>query len=416
MKFMDKRVISPGTLTGRTTVPSSKSVAHRAIILGGLLCDNILVTDIDFSEDIYATLDALNALGISYEIYENSVKLTKEKLVTNSEIEINARESGSTLRFFIPVAAALNNKTVFTGGGRLPERPLDAYFELFEKQGIKYSHPEGRYLPLTVEGEFISDVFEIRGDTSSQFITGLMLASATKGEHEIKITTELQSKPYAEITADLMRKFGCEVSGEYNVTASKGCSITEYSVEKDWSQAAFFLVGGIISGDVTLTDMNMDSKQGDKDIVDIIKRFGGDITVNGTEITAKKSKIKGIDIDAADIPDLVPIMSVLACFAEGTTRIYNAERLRIKESDRLSAMYEELTKLGADIKMTDDGLIINGGKKLYGASVYGHNDHRIVMSMAIAALGTEGNVEISDCRAVKKSWPDFFSDYQKLRG
>lgn len=416
MKFMDKRVISPGTLTGRTTVPSSKSVAHRAIILGGLLCDNILIKDIDFSEDIYATLDALKTLGVMCETEEHSVKLSKEKLITNGEIEINARESGSTLRFLIPVAAALNNKTVFSGGGRLPERPLDAYFELFDKQGIKYSCPDGKYLPLTIEGGFTSDVFEIRGDTSSQFITGLMLASATSGEHEIKITTDLQSKPYAEITADLMRKFGCDVSGEYKVTASKGCNLTEYSVEKDWSQAAFFLAGGIINGNVTLTDMNMDSKQGDKEIVDIIKRFGGDITVNGTEITAKKSKIKGIDIDASDIPDLVPIMSALACFAEGTTRIYNAERLRIKESDRLSAMYEELTKIGADIKMTNDGLIINGGKKLRGASVYGHNDHRIVMSMAIAAIGTEGDVEISDCNAVKKSWPGFFSDYQELRG
>ncbi len=415
---MDKIKLSKSELFGEVSVCSSKSVSHRAIILSALSGKKMKISGVDLSDDITATIEALKSLGIQIEYQDKTVCVDASFIKRNSSVKVNAGESGSTLRFFIPLVIALNNEAEFNGEGRLPKRPLDDYFELFKKEGIFYERKED-YLPLLVKNTFKSSTFEIKGNTSSQFVTGLMLASLCyEREITIKITTNLESKPYIDITADVMRDFGhiVEFSGN-EIRIKKGkTEISEYTVENDWSQAAFFLVGGLISGEVKLKGMNLLSSQGDKKILDVLKSFGGNITTKDDAVIAKKSKLLATDIDASDIPDLVPILSVAAAMAEGTTLIYNAGRLRIKESDRLLAVTEMLGIFGIPVEMGEDYLKITGKGIFKGGKINSFNDHRIVMSASIAALNCDSPLIIEDYKAVNKSYPEFFEDYIKLGG
>ncbi len=412
---MNEMILKPRYIKGNVFVPSSKSVAHRALICASFSEKPIKVRNINFSNDIYATIDALRQLGVKITEEKDGILVDGSMKIKNKDVVIDANESGSTLRFLIPVSAMLENTATFNGKGRLPERPLDDYFEIFDMSGIEYSCPDGRYLPLKVSGNVMLDEVNVKGNTSSQFITGLMFCGFVN-DIKINITTQLQSKPYVDITVDVLRKFGCNVNvGNNTYEISKSHTlIDEYSVERDWSQAAFFMCAGAINGDITLKDMNLNSAQGDMEIISLLKKFGADVTINGSDINVKKSDLQGIDIDVGDIPDLVPVLSVLACFAKGKTKIYNASRLRIKESDRLQAMYEELTKLGADVKIGSDYLVINGGKKLHSANVDSHNDHRIAMAMTVASVGCEGNIKLTGYDAVGKSYPHFFEDWSSL--
>lgn len=415
---MDNIKLFGAELNGDVKVCSSKSVAHRAIIAGALSTNKMVIKNVDYSKDITATINALKALKVNIEYENNEIRIDSTNLLKNSKADVDAVESGSTLRFLIPVFIALNNETVFSGEGRLPKRPLDDYFELFDKDGIFYERKVD-YLPLKVKGTFKNDLFEIKGNTSSQFITGLMLSAiALEREITIKITTELESKPYIDITAGVLRDFGHTVEFKDNmIKVKKGkCKISEYTVERDWSQAAFFLTGGLINGSVNVLDMRLDSLQGDKKIIDVLRRLGGNINVYENKIEVKKSKLKGIDIDASQIPDLVPILSVAGAFAEGTTLIYNAKRLRIKESDRLLAVTNMLRNTGVKVEMGEDYLKIEGTDNLKGGIVNSFNDHRIVMSAAIAALNSKEPVVIEDYKAITKSYPAFFEDYFKIGG
>lgn len=412
---MDKITLKPSYVKGDIIVPSSKSVAHRGLITASLCGRKVKIKNIDFSDDVNATIDSLKELGVSVYVDSDYIEIDGSNILKGRQINIDANESGSTLRFLIPISVLLENKVVFTGKGRLPERPLNDYFRIFDKYGVKYSHPLDKFLPLEVKGGIDLCEVDVGGNTSSQFITGLMFCGLIK-PIKINITTKLQSKPYVDITVDVLEKFGCSVVEEKNTyyIEKKETLIDEYYVERDWSQAAFFMCAAAINGDITLKDMNFSSAQGDMKIVDLLKEFGADIIVSGGDINIKKSNLHGINIDVGDIPDLVPTLAVLACFAEGKTKIYNAARLRIKESDRLQAMYDELTKLGADIEIYDDYLIINGGKTLYGTDVDSHNDHRIAMAMAVASVGCEGDIKLSGFNAVKKSYPHFFEDWSSL--
>ena len=412
---MNKYVLNPGRVAGNVTVPSSKSVAHRGLIAAAFSNKKIKIKNIDFSNDIYATIDALKQLGVTIEVEKDCVLVDGSTIIKNSDVSINANESGSTLRFLIPVASMLTKSVTFDGKGRLPERPLDDYFEIFDDFGINYSHPEGKYLPLNVCGDVGFSEVNVKGNTSSQFITGLILCGLVNFV-KVNIVSELQSKPYVDITIDVLKKFGCEIDEighSYSIKKNE-TFIDEFEVEKDWSQAAFFMCAAAINGSVTLKNMNINSAQGDMQIISLLKKFGADVKINGNDVLVNKSKMNGIEIDVCDIPDLVPVLSVLACFANGQTKIYNAKRLRIKESDRLQAMYDELTKLGADVEIGEDYLIINGGKQLTGAEVDSHNDHRIVMAMAVASVGCIGDVVINGCDAVNKSYPHFFEDWSSL--
>ncbi len=414
---MSNVTIKPSSLSGKVTVPPSKSDVHRALICAALSTGVSVISPVAFSQDILATLDCIAALGADVEIKGDSVSIDPKNMFKNKTAELNCRESGSTVRFFIPIAAAGGVSTVFSGKGRLPMRPLDVYSRLLPQHGVECITAGG--LPFEIVGKLTSGKFDLPGNISSQFITGLLFAlPLLEGDSVIHLTSPLQSKGYIDMTIAVQARFGVKITqknGDYYISGGQTYTPCAYATEGDWSQAAFFLAAGALGGDVSVRGVRFDSRQGDKEIVSLLDRFGAKVTINDFHTECSEDKLRGIDIDASQIPDLVPILSVVSAFAEGTTRIYNAERVRLKESDRLEAMYRALSACGANIVQTEDGLIIHGGS-LHGGIVNGCNDHRIVMSMAIAALRADEEIIISDKESISKSYDTFFDDYTMLGG
>ncbi len=421
---MDMVNIKPVMLDGEVKIPPSKSIAHRAVIAAFLSGGHCTIENIDLSDDITATIGCVKAMGAKcrYDKKTGVLELSCEKLKsTKRRLTLDCGESGSTLRFFIPIALALGFKCEFTGHGRLMKRPLEPYMKVFEKKGISY---ELKNDVLTTEGQLSSGVYVIDGSLSSQFITGLLFAlSALKGDSEIFIEGKTVSKGYIDLTLKVLADFGIKIENkEYKRFIIKGnqkYKITDYRVEGDFSQAAFFLVAGAIGSNIVCTGMNPGSIQGDREILTILEKAGAKVqTGENGKIQARFSpNLHGITVDAGEIPDLVPIIAVFLSFCRGESLIMNAGRLRIKESDRLRAISSELRMLGVDIYEGTDYLKINGRHVLEGTTVSAWNDHRIAMSMAIAASRCEGNVGITGAEtAVKKSYPGFFEDYRSLGG
>lgn len=412
--------ISPGQLNGEITIPSSKSTCHRALICAGLSDGISNIGNVLYSQDIEATSLAMKSLGVNIIADKDSIEVTgTEELDVKSPI-INCFESGSTLRFLIPIAATLGKKVTFDGKGKLVERPLDPYYKIFDVQGIDYENNDGK-LPLTINGKLTPGDYKIKGDISSQFISGLLFALPTlNGDSRIIVTTELESKPYVDLTIDMLKKFSVHIENrdykEFTIKGNQKYAASDYKVEGDFSQAAFWLVAGTLGANVCCAGLDMESLQGDKSILEIIENMGGEILKEDNKIKALSRKTKGIVIDASQCPDLVPVLTVLASLSEGTTEIINAARLRIKESDRLSAISSELNKLGADITEKEDGLLIEGKNSLKGGIVNSWNDHRIAMSMAIASLKCDEPVIIQDAECVKKSYPHFWRHFCELGG
>lgn len=411
--------IKPRNLTGAVTIPPSKSLSHRAIICSALANGKSTVENLIFSKDIIATSEAMRSLGIEMELKDSSIviKGTDDLKLVNNEIDCN--ESGSTLRFIIPIALLTSEEVTFKGRGRLTTRPLDSYYNIFDKEGIVYDNKSG--LPLKVKGSLKPSVYEIEGNISSQFITGLMFTlPLLNGDSTIKIIGELESKGYIDLTIDVLKQYGIEIENnnyqEFVIKGNQKYTPQDYRVEGDYSQVAFFIVAGLLGGEVTCLDMKKDSLQGDKVIIDIARSMGANIEVLDDKIIVHPSRTYGAVVDAAQCPDLVPAIAALAAVSEGETRIINAERVRIKESDRLKAMCTELNKIGADVAETKDGLIIKGKFMLEGGVVDGWNDHRIVMALAVVASKCMGDLTIEGSEAITKSYPTFFKDFKKLGG
>lgn len=415
---MSNVTIKPSRLKGSVQAPPSKSDVHRAIICAALAKGESVISPVAFSEDILATIDCIKALGAEVSVVENKVKINSSRIFENEEAEMPCRESGSTLRFFIPVAAAGGVNAVFNGKGRLPQRPLGVYTELLPNHGVECITEGG--LPFEIKGRITPGRFDVPGNISSQFITGLLFAlPLLEGDSIIHLTSPLQSKGYIDMTVAVQKQFGVIIENkgsDYIVKGGQSYIPCNYTTEGDWSQAAFFLVAGAISGDVTVTGIKKNSYQGDKEIVEILKRFGADIEQSETSVHCKSSGLFGIDIDASQIPDLVPILAVCGAFAEGVTTIYNAQRVRLKESDRLSAISNCMNRCGARIAETEDGLTIYGVNSLNGGFAEGYNDHRIVMSMAVAALRSSSDITVSDRESITKSYSEFFNDYRSIGG
>ena len=331
---------------------------------------------------------------------------------------LDCHESGSTLRFLIPVAAAGGVNAVFNGSGRLPERPIGIYTDMLPEKGVTCDTQGG--LPLRTGGRLKSGVFYVPGDVSSQFISGLLFAlPLLKGDSDIILTSPIQSAGYINMTIRTMSKFGIEVDMTdrgWHVRGGQHYIPTDYTTDGDWSQAAFFLVAGAVGGEVTVNGCNIDSSQGDRKIAALLREFGAEVQQDGGSITVKKAPLHAVTIDAAQIPDLVPVLAVCACFAEGTTRIVNAARLRIKESDRLKTTAALLNALGGKVTELPDGLEITGVASLQGGSAEGYNDHRIVMAAATCAAGAFGAVSCTDAWSVNKSYPDFYEAYTAIGG
>jgi len=424
---LQKVQITPTVLKGKVMIPPSKSVSHRAIISAGLAEGISRVSNVILSEDIISTMKGMESLGVAVQVLgsvEEGKPVTLEikgnpnlRIVNNT---INCRESGSTLRFLIPLAALVDGEVTFTGQGKLVERPLDAYYEIFQEQGINYKNTEG-LLPLTVHGRMKSGIFKLKGNVSSQFITGLMFVlPLLEGDSKIIITTEMESKGYIDLTIDVLEKFGVTIQNnnyrEFLVKGNQRYINRDYRIEGDYSQAAFWIVAGTIGENITSLGLNDSSLQGDKAILEITKAMGGDWEVTAEGVEARRVETKGTTIDASQCPDLVPVLAVLGALSKGTTKIINAERLRIKESDRLKAISTELNKLGAKVSELTDGLVIEGVDELTGGTVDSWNDHRIAMAMAVASLRCAGTVTITGSDAVNKSYPHFWKDFMKLGG
>jgi len=412
----------PKKLAGEVRVPPSKSIAHRAVICAGLAQGQSTIRQIAYSDDIRATIGGMTALGMSADSREEDglSLLTVRGGLSDGEKTIDCGESGSTLRFLIPLALVRAGKTVFTGHGKLGERPLLDYYRIFDRQGISYHTADGR-LPLTVDGRLSAGDYQLSGQTSSQFVSGLLFAlPLLPGDSRIEITTSLESRGYVDLTLDVMGQFGVQVEREgdqlYRIPGGQHYQPTDYTVESDFSQAAFWLVSGCLGSDLRCLGLQADSLQGDKAILEIITAMGGRIRWDGPGLRAFPGKTRGVTVDVSQCPDLVPILAVLASLSQGRTRIVNAARLRLKESDRLAAMATELGKIGADIREEGDGLVIHGRELLLGGQADSWNDHRIAMALAIAAQCCREPLTLSGSESVSKSYPNFWADYQALGG
>lgn len=409
--------ITPSKLIGRVKAPSSKSFSHRMLIAAALAGGVSEVSNISVSKDIDATVGAMNALGAN--ILSDSSTYTVMGIKQPSEkAVIDCCESGSTLRFIIPIAAALGCECEFHGKGKLPERPITPYIREMSKYGVTITREEG-VMPFTMSGKLKGGEYLLEGDISSQFITGLLFALPLCEENSvIRLTSRLESKPYADMTVSALNCFGIEIDetadeNGYPVYIIKGgqkYKSADCMVEGDYSQAAFFYVANALGSEIVVDNLNTASVQGDKKILEIIEKMGYNNT-NASDV-----KLKPFEADVSDIPDLVPIMTVLGCFGNGTSRITGAKRLKIKESDRLVAIADALNAVGGKVTVFDDALEIAPIEKFHAGTINGCNDHRIVMAAAIASTMSDGGFVITDAEAVTKSYPDFWKDFAALGG
>lgn len=410
--------VTPNILNGEVTIPASKSDCHRAIICAALSRGKCTLSRVTWSKDIEATISCVNALGAKTELKGDTLTIDSSHLFNNGKGLFDCCESGSTLRFFVPVVSALGMEGEFVGRGKLPERPIGVYLDTLPKNGVSCTTEGG--LPLNVSGQLKSGTFEVPGNISSQFVTGLLLAlPILEGDSKIVITSPMESIAYINMTIDTMKRFGVEVECTdygYFVKGNQKYKPQDYTVQGDWSHTAFFMVAGALGGKVTVKGVDINSIQGDKEICSLVERFGAKVTVGEDSVTVTKGEMKGISIDASQIPDLVPILAVCATGANGVTKIYNAERLRIKECDRLEATASLINNLGGVAGETEDGLVIQGVGSLNGGKAEGYNDHRIVMSASVASIIARNKVTITDSQAINKSYPEFFKDFASLGG
>ena len=417
--------IYPSKLKGEVKIPPSKSMAHRAIICAALSDGLCIIENIDYSDDIIATIDAMNSLGAKIVKHKDYIEVigaygSDEKAKETRIIDCN--ESGSTLRFLVPISLLFEGRSKFIGRGNLGKRPLTTYYNIFEKQGIEYSYEEGN-LNLVIDGELKAGTFEVEGNVSSQFITGLLFTLPLLNEDsKIIITTEMESKGYIDLTLRAMSDFGVKIINndyrEFIIKGNQKYSARNYRVEGDYSQAAFFLCADSLGNDVLCKDLDLNSLQGDKEVIDILERMNvvfnaNDIGVKGTT----NGELISTVIDGSQCPDIIPVLTSVAALTKGTTEIINAGRLRIKECDRLAAVTSELNKLGAKIIEKEEGLVVTGVEKLQGGiEVWSHKDHRIAMTLAIASTRCEEPIVIKDYECIAKSYPNFFDDFKALGG
>ena len=401
--------ITPSVLSGEVYAPASKSYAHRLIILACLSGKNITVKNVGNSKDVLATAECMKNLGADCQI--SGGDFTVKSFKAKAAAKIDCGESGSTLRFLLPVIAALGIRTQITGSEKLLSRPSDELVSVLNAHGAGIEN-------FTVKGKISAGKYEIDGSVSSQYISGLLLAfSALNGESELIIKGKSVSENYVDITVDALMDFGVKVEKTQNGYKVFGGYKPKsfYAVEGDYSGAAFMLAAGAIGKKVSVSGLNEQSKQGDKKIIEILKKFGAKVDIKENVITVSKDRLKGIEVDCENIPDLAQIISVVAAFSEGKTVLKGISRLKYKESDRIAAITDMLA--AAEIKCNCDGetLFITGGKPK-GGVFDSNNDHRTAMSCAMLAAGADGNSVINCAEAVGKSYPEFFKDYNKIGG
>lgn len=429
---MSECTFSAAKLTGRVTAPPSKSMAHRALVCAALTAhenfpdgDNITVRRVSSSRDMEATLNVLEGLGARFSRDGDSVVFygLEKQAGDCDNITLPCGESGSTLRFLLPVAAALGLKASFTCEGRLSQRPMEPLVSLMAEHGVSFS---AHTLPFSITGQLTHGAFSLPGDVSSQFVSGLMFAlPMLDGDSDIIMTSPLQSAGYVDMTVQALCHAGITIektADGWHIPGGQRYQSHGGTVEGDWSNAAFWLCAGALGADIRVYGLRMDSTQGDKAVLDVLRKFGAKPVYNESERCVEfdgHPPLEGIRIDAGPIPDLAPILSVCAAFAGSSTEIHNAARLRLKESDRISSMCSLLKAIGAQVDEYQESMVVHGcggAGKLAGGHVDGANDHRVVMSAAIAALFCKGEVTMTDCEAVQKSYPEFYREYHHMGG
>lgn len=413
------QTVFPRPRTGSVRIPASKSQAHRLLICAALGAQPVMLQCDGVSADIAATARCLRALGA--DITDDGAGTFRIGPIAGempAHADMLCGESGSTLRFLLPVVGALGADVTFHMEGRLPERPLSPLDAVLTAHGMTIRR-DGAL--LHVAGQLRPGTYELPGDVSSQYISGLLMAlPCLPGESTLVVTGRLESAGYIAMTEDALRLSGIRLQKQertYTIPGGQTARLpAQCRVEGDWSNAAFFLCMGALSpAGVTVTGLSAASSQGDRAVLDVLRRFGADVREMPDAITVRRGALRGVTIDAAPIPDLIPVLSVVAALADGETRIVNAARLRLKESDRLESTAAMLRALGAQVEVHDSGLTITGRKMLTGGTVDPQRDHRIAMAAATAACGCTAPVTVHDCACTDKSYPRFWTDLSALK-
>ena len=412
------RVIPGGSRRGSVRIPASKSQMHRLLICAALGTGRTELRCDGVSADIAATAACLRAMGAGIEEREPGVFLvTPVKSAPSEPVRLPCGESGSTLRFLLPMAGALGIHGEFMREGRLPDRPLTPLDGELASHGMSLA---GDGPVLRCGGTLVPGAYSLPGNVSSQYISGLLMAlPLLPGDSTLEIRGTLESAAYVAMTEDALRiaDVAFEKSGaSYRIPGGQRFSLPpSLTAEGDWSGGAFFLcMGALSAGGVTVRGLSAASTQGDRAVTELLRRFGAAVEEREDAITVRRGRLRGIEIDAGPIPDLIPVLSIVAAAAEGETRIVNAARLRLKESDRLETTGAMLRALGGDVTILPDGLVIRGSARLRGGTVDPCGDHRIAMSAAAAACACTGAVTVTDSECVAKSYPRFWEDLERL--
>lgn len=414
-------VVKPSyDIYGSVYIQISKSDAHRALIAAALSKEISILKPWmkNVGDDIEVTKNAVsNFADLVPEL--DYLRVIPKKNNSINDIVVDVKESGTSLRLLIPIMSALNINTTFVGSKKLFSRPISVYEQIWKEQGLFFDKKEDS---LTIKGQLKSGDFTIKGNISSQFISGLLFAAPLlEGDSKIIIDGELESSPYVFMTLKTLKEAKIETlknmeTSLIEVYGSQKYSALNYEIESDWSHAAFFAAAGALGGEATLYGLNKYSIQGDKEILNILKFMGASISCNeDCSITVKKTgRLHAMDIDVSDIPDLAPIITALASTAKGTTKLYNASRLRYKESDRINDLKDSFTKIGAKIEVTDDEIYIEGVEKLEGGNTTSHNDHRIAMALSIASTVSNNDIIIDDAESINKSSFNFLEQFKSI--
>jgi 3-phosphoshikimate 1-carboxyvinyltransferase len=420
-----KVTIHPSELSGHIQAAASKSSMQRACAAALLSKGTTIIHNPGHSNDDKAAIDIIKRLGASTEVIS-------EELIVNSSgfpftsyhspLTIDCGESGLSIRMFTPLVALSDKEITINGSGSLVSRPMDFFDEILPHLNVKVKSQNGK-LPLVIQGPLQPANTKVDGSLSSQFLTGLLLAYSAAGANDVSIkVNELRSRPYIDLTLDVMKQFGFKVPENKNYeefyfnTLPHNSQFTshEYTVEGDWSGGAFLLVAGAIAGSITVRGLDLTSTQADKAIVDALISANAGIAIEAKGIKLHAAPMKAFEFDATDCPDLFPPLVVLAAYCKGETKIKGVSRLTHKESNRALTLQEEFGKMGIGIKSDDDVMIVHGGGLLRGANVHSRHDHRIAMALAVAALKANGETIIEEAQAVKKSYPDFYQHLQAL--
>ncbi len=418
--------ITPSPISGTIQAPPSKSSMQRACAAALITPGTTVIDNFGDSNDEKAAINIITKLGATINRTGNKMAITSNNFIFQSpfpekNIIVNCGESGLSMRMFAPIASLFNYDITFTGEGSILKRPMNFFDEVLPLLDVQVHSNSGK-LPVTLRGPLHPKNITVDGSLSSQFLTGLLFAFAKSCTAPVNITVKnLSSRPYIDLTISVLKDFGFHVEHQnYEIFTIHPRSPLQshsikYTVEGDWSSASFLLVAGAIAGDIKLIGADMNSCQADKDIIQALYDCGAEVTIHKKEITVKKNKLTAFDFDATHCPDLFPPLVALAAYCEGTTSIKGVNRLLFKESNRAIALKDEFKKMNVEVELDGDLMTIKGSKKIKGATVSSHHDHRIAMATAIAALEATGNTTIQDADAVNKSYPGFYKDLQSVR-